>query len=241
MICERMFDMDNIGMKLNSEEEEALKFFSLDRNFNLKGLDKAYNYINDNKYIMAMKNDSLSISDIEKYMNKYYQVLKFYLVKCSYYDLMVNWYFDGISKDKGLSNYTISFNNSNAYLLSNSSTINDSFLMLDLLYKRLGSFSSAISLCKSEEEIKKVFSSYVVTVEVDINSFKRGEMGKKARFLNNFKENININFDKGSRDYQDMVKLFLHLLSIKSYEEFENEYKLAMDELDRRVFKSLKK
>lgn len=241
MICERMFDMGNMGMKLSNEEEEALRFFSLDRNFSLKGLDKAYNYINDNKYIMAMKNDSLSISDIEKYMNKYYQVLKFYLVKCNYYNLMVSWYFDGISKDKGLSNYTISFNNSNAYLLSNSSAINDSFLMLDLLYKRLNSFGSAISLCKSEEEIKKVFSSYVVVVEVDINSFKRGELGKKARFLNDFKDKININFDKGSRDYQDMVKLFLHLLSIKSYEEFESEYKMAIDEIDRRVFKSLKK
>lgn len=228
-----MFNMNDIGMKLNDEEKKALEFFSLNDNFNLKQLDKAYNYIDDNKYLIAMKNDSLSIDDIEVYMKEYYQVLRFYLIKSSYYNLIVEWYFNGITKDAGVSNYTISFNDSNAYLLS---TISDSFLMLNLLYKRLNSFGEAVSKCKSEEEIKKVFSDYVVIVEVDINSFKRGELGKKARLLNDFKYKININFEKGSRDYQDMIRYFLHLFSIKHYSEFEEEYKRAINEMDRRIF-----
>lgn len=227
--------MKDFSMKLNNEEEVALEFFSLNKNFSLKQLDKAYNYINDNKYLIAMKHDSLSIDEIEVYIKKYYQVLMFYLVKSSYYNLMVDWYFDGITKGDGPFNYTISFNNSNAYLLSNSTTINDSFLMLDLLYKRLNSFSEAVSRCKSEEEIKKIFSQYVVIVEVDINSFERGELGKKARFLNDFKEKINLNFKKGSKDYQDMVRYFLRLLSIKYYDEFEEEYKRAAYELNERI------
>lgn len=231
--------MKEFSMKLNNEEEIAIEFFSLNKDFSLKQLDKAYNYINDNKYLIAMKHDSLSIDDIEAYIKKYYQVLMFYLVKSSYYNLMVDWYFDGITKGNGPFNYTISFNNSNAYLLSNSTTINDSFLMLDLLYKRLNSFSEAVSRCKSEKEIKKIFSQYVVIIEVDINSFKRGELGRKARFLNDFKEKINLNFKKGSKDYQDMVRYFLHLLSIKYYDEFEEEYKRATYELNERIHDNL--
>ena len=238
-ILEMMFNMKDFSMKLNSEEEVALEFFSLNKDFSLKQLDKAYNYINDNKYLIAMKHDSLSIDEIEAYMKKYYQVLTFYLVKSSYYNLMVSWYFEGISKENGPFNYTVSFNNSNAYLLSNSTTINDSFLMLDLLYNRLNSFSDAVSRCKTEEEVKKIFSQYVVVVEVDINSFKRGELGKKARFLNDFKEKININFKNGSSDYQDMVRYFLHLLSIKYYDEFEKEYKKATYELNERILANL--
>ena len=78
-ILERMFNMKDFSMKLNSEEEVALEFFSLNKDFSLKQLDKAYNYINDNKYLIAMKHDSLSIDEIEAYMKKYVDELTFKL------------------------------------------------------------------------------------------------------------------------------------------------------------------
>lgn len=225
----------NIKMNVTEIESKGIELFGLKENFTYEELVDAYNDLIQNKYKIAMVKTNYSVDDIEATLNKTYEALKLYLCKRNYFGEMINWYFKDIEKKDGYRSYCININENTIKLLD-VNVITDTVLLFDTLFSHLSSFNNAISQCDSVEKIRKVFRDYVVVFELDINDYKKGNLGSKARMLNSFKDKINANFAKGSKDYQDLTNCFLNLLGIKSYENFVKAYDLGVLEINKRIY-----
>ena len=193
-------------MKINSDEKLALEFFELEDNFSKKQYKRAYDTKIKNKYNDALVSGR-GVSDIEKDIDKYNEIIELYLFKRKCYKKMKDWYFDGIEKiDSSLVKYIIDVNYSNNYLLDKD-VILDLELLLDTFYKRLSFFT-------------------------DINNYKNGKLAIKARLINDFKDKVRSNFEKGSSNYQYMISnYFTKLLGSKNSDECLRIYNMAMMEI----------
>lgn len=218
-------------MKMNSDEKQALDFFGLDGNFSKKKYRAVYNAKVKNKYNEAFTGGS-SVSDIEKDIDKYNEIIELYLFKCECCKKMKDWYFDGIEKiDSSLVKYIISINYNNNYLIDKD-VILDLELLLDTFYKRFSFFTDLIMESTSKDEAIKHFEDFVTIMEVDINNYKNGKLAIKARLINDFKDKVRINFEKGSSNYQYMISnYFTKLLSSKNSDECLRVYNMAMMEI----------
>lgn len=226
----------NIKMKLTETEIKGMEIFGLKEDFTYEELKSAYNKVINNKYEKAMFSKyDYTVDNIEDTLKRTYEVLNLYLCKRDYYEEMIDWYFKDIEKLDSPNEYSFTINKNTSYLLDKN-VIDDVTLYLNTLFKRLHSFNNALSVCTNENQIKKVFTDYVVIIEHDIKAFKTGELGSRARMLNSFKEKIDVNLEKGSKDYQEMTNYFVNLFGIKGYENFVRVYDLGVAEINKRIY-----
>ncbi len=218
-------------MNLTNEEKQALKFFKLSENFDNPELLKACELKEKNKYIDAMTGED-TISEIENNIEKYRDVLEFYLYKRKYYDTIKKWYLNGIIKGNDPSHYILEIDDNNSYLL-NSKTISDLGLLLNNLHKLLKSFGNLLCQSKTKEEVEKHFKDYAEIMEREITAYKTGKLGIKTKLINDFKTKVNENFEKGTKEYQYMVShFFTALLNSKNNEECLLIYNQAIAEIN---------
>ena len=211
-------------MKINSDEKLALEFFELEDNFSKKQYKRAYDTKIKNKYNDALVSGR-GVSDIEKDIDKYNEIIELYLFKRKCYKKMKDWYFDGIEKiDSSLVKYIIDINYSNNYLLDKD-VILDLELLLDTFYKRLSFFTDLIMESTTKDEVVKHYG--------DFEQFKIANIdGIKARLINDFKDKVRSNFEKGSSNYQYMISnYFTKLLGSKNSDECLRIYNMAMMEI----------
>lgn len=217
-------------MSLTNEEKQALEFFKLSEDFDNPELLKAYELKEKNKYMDAMTGED-TISEIENNIEKYRDVLEFYLYKRKYYDTIKKWYF-GITKGNNSSNYILEIDDNNRDLLD-LNTISDLGLLVNNLHKLLESFGNLLCKSKNKEEVEKHFNDYVVIMEMEINDYKKGKLGVKKGIINDFKEKVNENFEKGSKEYKYMIShFFTALLNSKNNEECLLIYNQAIAEIN---------
>lgn len=218
-------------MNLTNEEKQALEFFKLSEDFDNPELLKACELKEKNKYMDAMTGED-TISEIENNIEKYRDVLEFYLYKRKYYDTIKKWYLNGIIKGNDPSHYILEIDDNNSYLL-NSKTISDLGLLVNNLHKLLESFGNLLCKSKNKEEVEKHFNDYVVIMEMEINDYKKGKLGVKTKLINDFKEKVNENFEKGSKEYKYMIShFFTALLNSKNNEESLLIYNQAIAEIN---------
>lgn len=217
-------------MNLTNEEKQALEFFKLSEDFDNPELLKACELKEKNKYMDAMTGED-TISEIENNIEKYRDVLEFYLYKRKYYDTIKKWYF-GITKGNNSSNYILEIDDNNRDLLD-LNTISDLGLLVNNLHKLLESFGNLLCKSKNKEEVEKHFNDYVVIMEMEINDYKKGKLGVKIKLINDFKEKVNENFEKGSKEYKYMIShFFTALLNSKNNEECLLIYNQAIAEIN---------
>lgn len=218
-------------MKINSDEKLALEFFELEDNFSKKQYKRTYDTKIKNKYNDALVSGR-GVSDIEKDIDKYNEIIELYLFKRKCYKKMKDWYFDGIEKiDSSLVKYIIDVNYSNNYLLDKD-VILDLELLLDTFYKRLSFFTDLIMESTTKDDVVKHFGDFVAIMEIDINNYKNGKLAIKARLINDFKDKVRSNFEKGSSNYQYMISnYFTKLLGSKNSDECLRIYNMAMMEI----------
>ena len=218
-------------MKMNDNERLALEFFGLGDNFSKKQYKMVYDTKIKNKYNDALISGK-SVSDVEKVIDKYNEIIELYLFKRKCYKKMKDWYFNGIEKiDSSLVKYIIDINYSNNYLLDKD-VILDLELLLDTFYKRLSFFTDLIMESTTKDEVVKHFGDFVAIMEIDINNYKNGKLAIKARLINDFKDKVRSNFEKGSSNYQYMISnYFTKLLSSKDSDECLRVYNMAMMEI----------
>lgn len=217
-------------MSLTNEEKQALEFFKLSEDFDNPELLKACELKEKNKYMDAMTGED-TISEIENNIEKYRDVLEFYLYKRKYYDTIKKWYF-GITKGNNSSNYILEIDDNNRDLLD-LNTISDLGLLVNNLHKLLESFGNLLCKSKNKEEVEKHFNDYVVIMEMEINDYKKGKLGVKIKLINDFKEKVNENFEKGSKEYKYMIShFFTALLNSKNNEECLLIYNQAIAEIN---------
>ena len=69
-------------------------------------------------------------------------------------------------------------------------------------------------------------------MEIDINNYKNGKLAIKARLINDFKDKVRSNFEKGSSNYQYMISnYFTKLLGSKNSDECLRIYNMSMMEI----------
>ena len=216
---------------MNDNERLALEFFGLGDNFSKKQYKMVYDTKIKNKYNDALISGK-SVSDVEKVIDKYNEIIELYLFKRKCYKKMKDWYFNGIEKiDSSLVKYIIDINYSNNYLLDKD-VILDLELLLDTFYKRLSFFTDLIMESTTKDEVVKHFGDFVAIMEIDINNYKNGKLAIKARLINDFKDKVRSNFEKGSSNYQYMISnYFTKLLSSKDSDECLRVYNMAMMEI----------
>ena len=101
--------------------------------------------------------------------------------------------------------------------------------VMEQIVRNSGAYKSFVA---TKDEVVKHFGDFVAIMEIDINNYKNGKLAIKARLINDFKDKVRSNFEKGSSNYQYMISnYFTKLLGSKNSDECLRIYNMAMMEI----------
>lgn len=216
-------------MKFNEEEKKALEFFKMKENeeFDREELLKYRKMKEESALLDAFTSDD-TFDVIKEKIPIYYDVLEFCLFKKSYYEALKERYLSELILEDGKI-YSVDIDTN---YLRDEKVLPILMPLLNTHLKRLNNFGDLLVHAKNEEEVKKLFDEFVKKMDNDIDLYKSGKINCRDKLIEDLKNYINSNFEKGSMEYQYMLShYFTPMMSTKDDTECLMIYNAAIDKI----------